>query len=163
MLYETDTDRLMVSTNGSTWTQVMDIASWQTYTPTLTATTSNPTLGSGSAQTGRYTRLGNTIIGQARVAFGTSGVAAGSGEYRVSLPVTSAAYVNYQPIGNCVLFDSSSGNMGQPTACFATAGNLAEFEYPAAAPVGALVRVSNSAPWTWAASDAIWFNFCYEV
>lgn len=55
------------------------------YTPTLTAAT-NPTLGAGSQQLGRYTVNGDVMEVQAFIAFGTSGSNVGSGSYLISLP-----------------------------------------------------------------------------
>lgn len=64
------------------------------YTPALTATTTNPTLGTGGSVSGYYTRNGQLVTGVARIEFGTSGTNAGSGFYLVSLPVAvwSSAY-----------------------------------------------------------------------
>ena len=70
---------------------VLDAGQWASYTPALTAATSDPTLGSGSSVAGRWTRIGNMAIVQATITFGTSGAAAGSGVYRVSLPFTVGA------------------------------------------------------------------------
>jgi hypothetical protein len=55
------------------------------YTPTLQATTTNPTLGSGSTAAGRWWRSGHWIEGFARFEFGTS-MNAGSGTYYISVP-----------------------------------------------------------------------------
>lgn len=65
-----------------------DITPWANYTPALTATTTNPTLGAGSAVAGRWQRGPNGLITAAvYIQFGTSGTNAGSGNYRVSVPV----------------------------------------------------------------------------
>lgn len=63
---------------------------WTAWTPTLTAVTTNPTLGSGATATGRYIELDTgLIIARFTIQFGSSGVGAGSGEYRLSLPVNA--------------------------------------------------------------------------
>lgn len=64
---------------------------WTAYTPALTATTTNPTLGSGSTASGRYCQTGKLVVCQVWIVFGSSGTNAGSGSYRVSLPVTAAS------------------------------------------------------------------------
>lgn len=64
-------------------------SAWTSYTPALTASTTNPTLGAGSAALGSYQRFGKDVFGTIDLSFGTSGVAAGSGVYEVSLPVTA--------------------------------------------------------------------------
>ena len=64
-------------------------AAYETWTPTLTASTTNPTLGTGSSQTGRYGRVNKSVYGQGQISFGTAGVAAGNGFYYISIPVTA--------------------------------------------------------------------------
>ena len=80
------------------------IPSWQSYTPMLvvndgTATSAptsgtNPTLGTGSVQLGRYFQLGSSVIANFVIQFGTSNVNAGSGAYRVTLPVPCTGTAN---------------------------------------------------------------------
>ncbi len=69
-----------------------EAAAWLSHTPVLTASVTNPTLGSGSRQEGRYlSGVGDFIVYRFLVQFGTSGTNAGSGQYRISLPVAAAA------------------------------------------------------------------------
>ena len=60
---------------------------WTTYTPTWTASTTNPTIGNG-VLTGVYRQIGNQVDFSAYVTAGTT-TTFGSGEYRISLPVTA--------------------------------------------------------------------------
>lgn len=66
------------------------------WTPALTATTTNPTLGTASSATGTYFQLGDWMFASFAVIFGTSGTDAGSGAYRVSMPgaIASTAHTN---------------------------------------------------------------------
>src|SRR5262245_2307147 len=90
-------------------TVISPVGSWSSYTPQLTASSSNPTLGSGSVQNGRFTQIGKLIIVHIRVHFGSSGAAAGSGTYFISVPVTGTFFEeNFQTIGSGNLFDSSA-------------------------------------------------------
>lgn len=57
---------------------------WFAYTPVLTGTTTNPSVGSGYA-VGSYQRYGNSVFFRASIVFG-SGATAGAGEYRLTLP-----------------------------------------------------------------------------
>ena len=59
------------------------------YTPALTASVSDPTLGSGSSTSGFYIVDGKLVTVWSGIIFGSSGAAAGSGTYRVSLPVAA--------------------------------------------------------------------------
>lgn len=134
---------------------------WTAYTPALTAATTNPTLGSGSSQVGAYMQAGKLVIVRLRVRFGTSGTAAGTGQYFISLPVSG---VITAPVaaGNAYLFDSSATAAATPVPYLATATTLGLL-YPATWPSGALTFVGAAAPWAWAASDELNASFVYEA
>lgn len=80
--------------------------SYNTYTPVVTASTTNPTLGANSIQNGRWTRIGREIHVTGFVNFGGAGFAAGSGDYRVSLPV-DVVTSGVSLLGNATFEDSS--------------------------------------------------------
>lgn len=86
-------------------------ATWTDYTPALTASTSNPTLGTASVTTGHYAESGTLVHVQVYIKFGTAGVNAGSGDYFVSLPVTAAALLvaNF-PVGVWWILDAGTKN-----------------------------------------------------
>lgn len=166
-IYETDTKETLVY-SGAAWVTTSDIdqspfASWTSYTPVLTAATTNPTLGSGSVVSGRYTRIGKLVAYRFYIAFGTSGVNAGSGSYRISLPVSSTTTggAGVLTMGSLFVYDSSTTNaytglMGNTS----NATYLSDIYY---AQGGALAALSNSTPWTWAASDQIRGFIIYEA
>ena len=85
-------------------------AAYASWTPALTATTTNPTMGTGSSVTGTYLQVGKHITGTLEIVAGTSGFVAGSGTYRISLPVAqvAAATTNGRVIGDGFFFDSST-------------------------------------------------------
>lgn len=84
------------------------------YTPALTATTTDPTLGTGSVATGRYFQFGKFVIANFAIKFGTSGTNAGSGAYRVSLPVpcTTLANTNSFVVGYGHIRNPNEGFLG---------------------------------------------------
>lgn len=131
---------------------------WTAYTPTLTAVTTNPTLGTGGSATGRHVRIGNLMEVHATVVFGSSGVAAGSGAYRVALPVATQAAATI--LGTGMLYDSSAGQMKHITAILSSSTTVALYLGDAAA---AAFEVTHANPWTWAANDQIWIKFSYEA
>lgn len=57
-----------------------------TYTPTLTATTTNPNLGADGEITGFWHRNGHRISGRVFFLFSGAGLSAGSGIFEISLP-----------------------------------------------------------------------------
>ena len=135
-------------------------SSWAAWTPTLTATTTNPTLGTGGSATGRYVQNPDkTVNASGIILFGSSGVAAGSGEYLIALPVARNASAIGQVMGTAVLYDDSAGKF-MPCAMYlsdSTHARIANDSYSVAGLI-----VSNSVPQVWAANDAIIFTLMYE-
>lgn len=132
-----------------------------TWTPALTATTTNPNLGSGPTQTGTYTLLNGVVTGVIIIAFGTGGsVAAGSGTYLISLPSGLGIHTDYSdqiPVGPARIRDASGATVAYDWRLATDATQPDKF----------VLRndtggaVTNSVPWTWAASDSIRATFKY--
>ncbi len=145
---------------------------WTSYTPTLTALTTSPTLGSGSAVAGYYQRIGRRVTGYASIYFGSSGVSPGVGGYGLLLPVEP---VNRpQAIGNGFLFDFDdslrfvvaalavapgiwASSTSKAVILVTNIGGEGFGSIPAKNPVGADV------PFTWEENDQIVLNFDYEA
>jgi len=128
-------------------------AAWETWTPALTASTTNPTLGTGSSQTGQYGRINKIVIGNGAISFGTAGVAAGSGLYFFSIPVTAQAA---GPVcGSWFAYDASTGAIRVGTLGLDSTTRMV-LQYEGS-------YMSNGAPWTWAASDLIRVAFYYQA
>jgi hypothetical protein len=133
---------------------------WASYTPTLTTSGTSPTLGTGSFVSGNYVQFGKLVICRFYIAFGSSGAAAGSGTYRVSLPVSSNQMT--QPSGTIFMYDSSAGNGVANAAAFYDGGaDFLTIIYAASATTYA--SVTHAAPWAWAASDQIRGFIMYEA
>lgn len=135
-----------------------------TYVPALTAATTNPTLGTGSTQAGFYYRLGDWIIGEARIRFGSSGAAAGTGLYAISLPITANATFHdigggtgiASPIGSGALRDNSSLSASRPCVPYLQTATSARL-------LTSNGSVDEVTPWgvAWANSDALNIQFMY--
>lgn len=69
--------------------KVIDGAAWTDYTPTWTATSVNPTIGTGNIE-GRYTQIGKIVHCHGILKMGAT-TTFGTGDYRISLPVTAIA------------------------------------------------------------------------
>jgi hypothetical protein len=132
---------------------------WTSYTPALTASTTNPTLGTGSVVAGKYKQIGKTVFGWAKLQFGTSGVAAGSGVYRISLPVTAAS-AESQICGAGILQDSSANTAYTLVPYIANTGYVELYQHQTS---GATQVVFNDNPVVIAASDRLMINFTYEI
>jgi len=129
------------------------------WTPALTATTTSPTLGTGSSAQGRYFQNGKHVVAYGSINFGTSGTAAGTGDYQISLPVTARTRVNndMNMIGQGYLFDSSASALRPCIFIYVDTGKVGI----RLTTDGSLVTAA--APWAWAASDVLIFHFDYEA
>lgn len=89
-------------TPGDPWIIADDgTTSPSSWTPTLTAATTNPTLGSGSAVRGQRVVVNGWAHFTLAIVFGTSGVNAGSGTYTVSRPYSAhGSYASFDTIGD---------------------------------------------------------------
>jgi len=138
------------------------IAAWNTYTPTLYGSTTNPTIGNGSI-TGRYMNVGATIFGEIRILAGTTGFNRGLGSYSVSLP--SAGIVeNYQPVGQVVMRDEGPGITYFGTAIFNNnvTDRIELFIHSQVASYDEGFAVTESTPFLFSANDKILIQFTYE-
>lgn len=136
-------------------------AAHDTYTPVLTGSVTNPTLGTGSSQTGTYIRYGKTLaVCSAEIVFGTAGVAVGSGSYAVSLPFnpTAGSGTTGRVMGYGIYFDSSTAFFYRLIAVCSSTNTVRMLPADAA---GSLV--SNTVPVVPAASDQIRLKISGEL
>lgn len=130
-----------------------------TYTPALTAATTNPTLGTGGVITGRYTQVGKLVIGEFFIAFGSAGTSAGSGNYFVSLPVASVNLLA-TPLGYA---NTLQGTGWGHQTLYVQSASTVQLVYPGTWPNGTLTNVSATTPAAWSTSHQIRGFFCYEA
>lgn len=92
-------DQFPIGLTPADWTPrlvVNDANGTNSWTP---STGANPTLGTGNAVKGRWWQFGKLVWAEADIIFGTSGAAAGTGAYRLSLPTPCTADANtYQKV-----------------------------------------------------------------
>lgn len=137
---------------------------WSSWTPALTAVTTNPTLGTASSTVGRYIKVGKTIIGWGRITFGTSGTNAGSGTYKLSLPV--AAHATQQilnRLGPGFARLTSAGLYTEARLSWSATANQLNATYPSSAVNGSFTGAGNATPGAWTANDFIDYDFMYEA
>jgi len=141
------------------------------YTPQLLASISNPALGSDSIALGRYWRdpITGRCWGQIVIKFGSSGVSAGSGDYRVVLPRPADPFFS-DAIGQADIWGSFSIRDDSATNA-SRHGLLTRFNDWDVSIGGAVANLSlldgsnalvtHSVPWPWGAWDAIaaWFDY----
>lgn len=132
-------------------------AAWETYTPALTASTTNPNLGSTGSASGKWARLQKIIIGHGQFIFGGVGVTAGSGFYYYSLP--TAAIAAGMPAGSVIAIDVSSFASVQNTSQVDTTTRLVGYGTGGAGLAGTI----QATTFPWASGDIIRFSFIYEA
>lgn len=130
------------------------------YTPTLNATTTNPTLGTGNSVTGRYVQVGDLVFAHAEIIFGSSGTNAGSGQYSISLPVAA-----HNPSNLCIIGHGRIVCAGLTTRVTATLGSSGtmQIKYVSASVNGTETNVDNTHPGAWTANDDLRLAFFYEA
>lgn len=141
--------------NGASWVAQGD---WQSYTPTWTASTTNPSLGNGTLVS-RWCRIGQTIHWMGSLVAGST-TSGGSGLWAMSLPAAAATNgVTMLGVANYVnVFDNEY--MGQveinPSATTASFSVKNKVTY-------IFTNVSDSSPVTTSSSMRLHWNVAYEA
>lgn len=143
--------------DGTAW-RVISYGAFTGYTPTLTGSVTNPTMGTGGIRTGSFFQLGKLTVAYGTIKFGTSGAAAGSGTYRISLPTPAKALVvTGQMSGTCYGFDVSANNSNSGV-CVIDSTDTSRI-----IPTLAGNWVTGAAPWTWGNNDELSYSVVYEA
>jgi len=144
---------------------------WSTWKPALSITsgTTAPSLGNAGAapvQSGTWMRVGTTVSGlvhgSCQIRFGTSGTAAGTGIYTVSLPLTmsSSDAARQQVVGGGAIYDKSGADTHH-VILVQHSSAVCKMKYTCTG--AAETWVTGAAPFVWASSDQIHLRFLYEV
>lgn len=140
----------------------------KTYTPVLTASTTNPILGTGGVLLGYYYEIFNQIYTWGAFSFGT-GFDRGVGSYDISIPfqakVTSivggALAINPIPVGTGLVYDLSDTTQRQPVTANLRTSTLLTFQVRMGS-AGASRRVGDFVPITFAQGDGIIWSARYQ-
>lgn len=133
------------------------VGTWTSYSPTWTASVTNPSVGSGILA-GFYCQISDLVVGQVYIQTG-SGYNRGDGNYYVSLPVSAAsgAYRNNY-IANLWAYDSSSA-IARHAMGFRMPGGLMEFYLTDQANIA----WTHNNPFTVGQNDQFRIEFSYEA
>jgi hypothetical protein len=133
------------------------------YTPTLEASTSNPTLGSSPVQDGFWFRNGELAHVFFNVQFGTSGAAAGTGNYFVTLPAAAPVLdlgIGRVAAGVCTIVDAS------PTAAYLAHPQWIPGDSTGRIRLGIVegaTDTSAASPMTWTNNDYVYGHLIYPA
>jgi hypothetical protein len=147
-----------VVTAGQLNTLGAEPASW---TPALTSDGTSPTMGSGATNVGRYTQVNHLVQATFDIAFGSS-MAAGTGTYRVSLPVNvDPGSESYQIVGHGMVYDASLDDPWRVVfVALPGAPTVARIGYQSG---GSNDWATASSPITWAQDDRIVGSLLYPA
>jgi len=157
LVYRLDTGAIEIN-RGTGWYPVAPGA-WLTYTPHLTAGTTNPNLGFGHVQAGEYTVVDHMCTVLFDVTFGASGTSAGAGTYTMALPVPAATTGSSRLYGAVHYEDAGTGGGTLFVRGSSTSTSVVTFLIGSSG--GALVTAT--APMAWAAGDNIRGTFTYPI
>ncbi len=139
-----------------------DNDAWISYTPTWTASTTNPVLGNGTIA-GVYKQRGKIVDFRFEMTTGST-TTYGSGGYFFTLPVNAKIASVGSMVSSGYIQDVSTGLYFQ---CVADTGNgvdkMAVRVFNATGTFAYLETVITTAPMTWATGDTIWVQGTYEA
>lgn len=127
--------------------------SFSSYSPTWTATTTNPNVGSTGSIVGQYRDDGAVVHYEIAITLGGVGVSAGSGVYEFSLPVTAA--LGIAPAGLAV-FRRGGATFYARLAMTNTAGDKVQLTSDGG------TRMTNATPAAPASGDTINISGSYR-
>lgn len=125
-----------------------------TYTPALTGASSNPTMGSGAVQEGRWMQLGKLVFVRVHITFGTSPTNPG-GLWQVDLP--TSAQGTFRITGSGFVYDDSASQTYVVSARTNATTSLMNLFYHGGD------RFSGTTPITVAVNDTIHLDLLYEA
>ncbi len=126
---------------------------WTSYTPTWTASVTNPVLGNGTID-GRYKQVGKIVHFYINILMGST-TTFGAGDWRVSLPVT--AQNNFNVIANAMYLDNTiQWYEGSAFNAFTGSTTTLTMYYTN-------TTVSNISPFNWASGDYLVITGAYEA
>lgn len=137
------------------------ISNWISFTPTLSAATDDPTLGSGSTAAGSCVILNDLVVVHIYIEFGASGVDPGSGTYSIDLPFAASTHGSVVALGSGYVYDDSASDFYLVSAVSASSGTVVQLGLDGS---GATTSglVDNNSPIVFDTSDAIALNLTYR-
>lgn len=151
----TDTG-MMWQYTGLAWVAMGTSSAWTTYTPTWTASTTNPVIGNGTLD-GAYQKVGRMVSFRARLAVGST-TTNGTGTYFLTVPVATGA-ANPPQLMTALLYDASTANWYTWVAYLPT--NSSTLQFPTGD--GTVAQFEAGTPVTLANGDLFIVSGTYEA
>ena len=154
-LIANNTERMRIDNAGLITGTGTSLGAWTAYTPTVTASTTNPT---GHTAVGAYIRIGKMVVCRVRVTFAAT---AGSGTYSFTAPLAIATIGSIGwPHGSASLYDASTGKFFGGAV---SPANNTTFQVWVQKDSTGLVWAQATDPLTMDANDMVQFTAIYET
>jgi hypothetical protein len=142
---------------GDTGPLASDGQAWTVYTPSWTASITNPNIGNGTI-VGRYKAIGKTVFVSVKITMGTT-TTYGSGTWRISLPVNafSTSSVIFP-----TLFIDNGFNRFQGSSNTEYGGSTTYVTPVWDKGISGSTAVNSAIPFTWGSADSFLFGGSYE-
>jgi hypothetical protein len=137
----------------------LEATPWSSYTPSFTATSGTPAMGTGGGLFGRYKQFGKIVHLNIYGLFGTAAVVFGTGSWFWTLPVAASSINNMKKIGSAYLNDTSAGGGGHYAGI---AGIFPLLSVNSLTAFAGNAQVGAVAPFPWAINDNFALNITYE-
>ena len=134
---------------------------WQSYTPTWTAATTNPSIGNGTL-TGRYIVIGKLCTYVLGLVTSTT-TTYGSGDWAFSLPINAVntAGINFYGVAHIRKAGTANYERIAQIAPYLSTSVINLFIDPTQGSNS--TKISATDPFTWGNGDSIGFEITYEV
>jgi len=129
------------------------VARRQTYTPVLSSSNADASIGNGTWPAANYTRQGKRVTVDVDLAFGTT-TSFGTGAVRIGLPFTAAA----ESLGIARLQDTSGATYYVATAQAVSGADYVVFYYDSSS-----AALQATTPFAWASTDRLIFTIEIEI
>lgn len=158
IIWESDTNKLMVCYDGTNWREVFDVDGWTTYTPTI----GGFAIGNGSTS-GLYRAHPNNTYEWWAV-FTAGSTSTYGAQLTISYPATLSATnttIAMNAAGHAVIYDTSAGTYyaAQYMYSSTTTGSVWAMSYdPTLGAVNyvKLAALTSAIPMAWATGDQVW-------
>jgi len=133
---------------------------WQSYTPSISG--SGTALGNGSV-TGRYTRIGDTVMFTAKFTLGSASTIGSAVSFSLPLTADTTGWpTTNNQIGECYFIDATGSD--RPGMLRLQSSTLARvIVWNTSSTYMGLAATSSTIPHTWATNDSIWIEGTYET
>jgi len=138
-----------------------DLGKWQSYTPTWTAATTNPSIGNGTL-TGRYIVIGKLCTYVLGLVMGST-TTYGSGNWAFSLPINAVntAGINFYGVAHLRKVGTANYERIAQIAPSVSTSAINTFTDPT--PGSNSTNLSETVPFTWGYGDSLGFEITYEI